>query len=94
MASSTDIGNTAWVKTQVNVLINANQKCYDTCVSLRECYNKVRSNWRSTGTTDNVNYMEKLDANIDKVYSLVDIISDLGEYINKYIDDSIAASKN
>ena len=57
MASSTDIGNTAWVKTQVNVLINANQKCYDTCVSLRECYNKVRSNWRSTGTTDNVNYM-------------------------------------
>ena len=92
MASSTDIGNTSWVKQTVQLLLQANQSCNDTCEKLKVCYDKIRSNWDST--TVAVNYMEKLDANIEKVYKLTSIISDLGEYINEYIDDAIAASNN
>lgn len=90
MSSGTDIGNTSWVKDQVKSLLQANQSCYDSCENLRQCYDKIRNNWDST--TVAVNYMEKLDANIEKMYKMTSIISDLGEYINKYIDDSIAAS--
>ena len=71
-----------------------NQSIHDLCGNLDENCQKVEGSWRSEGTTDNVNYVKNLRENIQKIYTLTYIVSDIAEYVNKYIDDSTVTSGN
>lgn len=89
-----EVGNTTYVKQNMTDLIQVNQSIYDICADLKESCDKIKASWRSTGTTDNVNYITKLYENIEKVDKLVNVVSSLAEYVNQYIDDSSAIANN
>ena len=89
-----EVGNTTFVKNNMASLIQVNQSILDSCEKLNESLGQIKSHWRSEGASDNVDYITKLNENIEKMYSLTYIISDLAEYVNKYIDDAKAASRN
>ena len=89
-----EVGNTTYVKQNMTDLIQVNQSILDTCEKLNESLGQIKSHWRSEGASDNVDYITKLNEKKKKMYSLTYIISDLAEYVNKYIDDAKAASNN
>lgn len=89
-----EVGNTDFVKSNMSDLIQINQSIYDLCGNLDENCQKIEGSWRSEGTTDNVNYIKNLRKNIEKIYTLTYIVSDIAEYVNKYIDDSAATSSS
>ena len=89
-----EVGSTSFVKQNMTDLIQVNQSILDTCEKLKESLGQIKSHWRSEGASDNTDYITKLNENIEKMYSLTYIISDLAEYVNKYIDDATAASNN
>lgn len=89
---TTVIGNVSYVRDQLNDLIDASQKSVDVCDDLKNSYSKIKANWDETQRAEN--YMTKLDTTIDRINSIVYAIDRISDYVNKYIDDSIATSGN